>query len=93
MGALYFVKRMPTAALRRVKADVAAQRAYDGQRPLGWPCYEARLQAVEDAREAIRRGEDGARLALRQALVDVAAISEELASRMRAPTRRFAEAS
>jgi hypothetical protein len=83
---------MATAALpRRTRRDIDLQRSYDERRPLGWPCLYARLEAIEEARAAIREGDSWARYALRQALIDLASVSEELASRMNAPTIRFAE--
>lgn len=59
---------------------------------MGWPCYEARLEAVTAARLAVRRGEAGSRFALRQALVDLASACEELASPMVAPNEKLVAA-
>lgn len=71
---------------RRVKADVAQQRRHDStRRKLGWPQFEARYQAVGQARQAVRKGEQGARSALRQSLIDLAACCEEIAEPMAAP--------
>jgi hypothetical protein len=70
---------------RRVSSDVAVQRRHDTKRPLSWPQYEARYAAVIAARQAVRQGEPGSRFALRQALVDMAAVCEAIASPMTAP--------
>lgn len=70
---------------RRVRSDVLLQRECDRARAIGWPQYEARMTAVAQAREAVRAGEYGARHALRQALVDLAAACERLAEPMYAP--------
>lgn len=69
-----------------MRADVTIQRRHDVKRPLSWPQYEARHDAVLEARRAVRKGEPGARYALRQALVDLAACCERIAEPMDAPT-------
>ena len=61
------------------------QRAHDRQPPVEWTLWQARTRAVDEAREAVEAGEaDDA--PLRAALVDVASVCVELASRLRTPT-------
>jgi hypothetical protein len=75
---------------RRAHNDVALQRRYDNKRNPGWPVYQARIQAVQDARQAVDQQLDpAAKYALRQALIDLAACAEQLAAGMRAPTVRL----
>jgi hypothetical protein len=74
----------------RARSDIQLQRAYD-RRHTGnaWGLYQARVAAVNGAREAVELDLDpAARFALRQALVDLAACCERMAATMRAPTAR-----
>lgn len=73
----------------RAGRDIATQRKYDHRRRMGWPQFEQRSEAVMEARAAVRRGERGARFALRQALVDLASCCEELVAPMAAPNERL----
>lgn len=69
----------------RVRRDIEVQRRYDERRTNDWQVYDMRLAAVVGARLAVRHGEPGAKYALRQALVDLSSVCEELAGLMVAP--------
>lgn len=67
------------------RADIDRQRQHDRRRPQGLPLLGARVRAVVEAERAIGEREEGAGPALRQALVDLAAVSEALADDLPAP--------
>ena len=75
----------PEAAAR----DVRRQRRHEGERGLDVESLQVRVDGARRALTALEQNEDGAVWALRQAFIDVAAAAEELAARMRAPTRPF----
>lgn len=77
--------RRPT----RAETDIKAQRVYDARRKMDWPVWEARIEAVRNAKAAVRAGEAGSRFALRQALVDLAACCEEMCVPMLAPNEKL----
>jgi hypothetical protein len=62
------------------RAEIAYQRLHDGNRLLSpWSCFDARVRGVVEAREALKAEEEGARPALRKALVDLASLAEQCA--------------
>lgn len=71
-------------------ADLAHQRLLDRSRKSGWSAFDARVRATYTALLAVRDDEDGAPHALRQALIDVAAVSLELAEGLPEPERPLA---
>lgn len=72
-----------------VRQDVQLQKTYDVRRNVGWPVFEARVQAVREAQDAELMGETGAQYALRQALVDLQAVCEHLCLGMARPVRPY----
>jgi hypothetical protein len=72
----------------RARDDIEHQKALDAARRAEWPCFHQRHLAVLDALEAVTRHEEGSRWALRQALVDLAAVSENMAEGMKPPRLR-----
>ena len=81
--------QITTRRRTRAAGDVHTQRKYDHRRRMGWTQFDARHQAVLEARAAVRAGEHGARFALRQALIDLAACAEEMCVPMMAPTAQY----
>ena len=80
-------KRRRTRQLRPVEGalrDVALQVTLDEARQVGYNQLAARWRALEDCRDNLDDGD--ARIALRQALIDVAAICVQGASGFPAPT-------
>lgn len=73
----------------RAQLDVRLQRTYDKRRRMTWHVYNARVEAVGQAKDALRAGVPGAKFALRQALVDLAACCEEMSVPMLAPDERI----
>ena len=67
--------------------DIERQREHDRRRGVNWPCIEARVKAMFEANDADWLNERGARWALRQSLIDLAAACEEAAERMPRPTQ------
>jgi hypothetical protein len=61
------------------RGDIDRQRQHDVHRPAGLPLLGARVRAVADAERAVNGHEEGAEPALRQSLIDLAAVSEALA--------------
>lgn len=67
------------------EADVRRQKTIDHNWDSGQSVLDARIAAVRSAQEAVAAGEQGASYALRQSLVDLAAIAELIAGEMPAP--------
>jgi hypothetical protein len=61
------------------RADIDRQRQHDQRWPQNLSLLGARVRAVVEAERAIGEHEEGAVPALRQSLVDLAAVSEALA--------------
>ena len=71
---------MPVAArTRRVRTDIDRQRHHDASDAQTLALLGARVRAVAEAQRALCEREEGAAPALRQSLVDLAAISGALA--------------
>jgi hypothetical protein len=68
------------------RSDIERQKVIDGNRQDRQGALIARMVAVVEAQRAAATGELGAHYALRQSLIDLAAISELLAGDLRAPT-------
>lgn len=68
------------------RRDIDRQIALDRQRPTCEPVLWARMRAVVDARRAVSEGDQGAASALRQSLVDLAAVAELVAGDLAAPS-------
>jgi hypothetical protein len=71
----------PTGTRREVEQVKAHDRNYDAH----GAALMARMKAVVGAQQAVARGEPDAAYALRQSLVDLAAVSELLADELPAP--------
>ena len=67
------------------RTDVTRQKRIDADWPATQDTLHARMVAVVGAQDALARGEPAAPYALRQSLVDLAAISELLAAELPAP--------
>jgi hypothetical protein len=66
------------------RAEIDYQRLHDQNRLLTpWRCFDARVRGVVEAREAVAARQVGARPALRQALVDLASLCEQVADDLR----------
>lgn len=74
------------AVSQRVRVDVAQQRQRDSNHTGYQGDLVARMGAVIGAQEALARREEGAPYALRQSLVDLAAVAELLADDLPPPT-------
>ena len=72
---------MATVARRDITRQQAYDRNHDGQQG----ALLARMAAVVDAQQALTHREEGAGYALRQSLIDLAAIAELLADDLPAP--------
>jgi hypothetical protein len=70
----------------RVRGDVELQQVHDRNYDSRQDTLLARMRAVLSAQGALAAGEQGAPYALRQALVDLAAIAELVADELPAPT-------
>lgn len=70
---------------RRAADDVALQRTLDRRWPISQENLHVRYLAIIDAAEAGAAGAVGAHPALRQSLVDMAAVCENLAAELPAP--------
>ena len=69
----------PVTPARR---DIDQQQSYDREQPPLEPVLWARMRAVVDARSAVADQEIGAAPALRQSLVDLAAVAELMAGEL-----------
>lgn len=63
-------------------AEVRSQLLHDGTRSVGLGDLSVRYRAILEASVACQEGEPGAHHALRQALIDMSALSMELVARM-----------
>jgi hypothetical protein len=75
-----------TAVATVVRRDIARQQTYDRDHDGQQGALLARMAAVMDAQRALAHREQGAGYALRQSLVDLAAVAELLADDLPAPT-------
>jgi hypothetical protein len=65
------------------RAEIDYQRLHDANRVLtSWGCFDARVRGVHEARSAVAASEAGARPALRQALIDLASLAEQVADEL-----------
>ncbi len=76
---------MAVVVSERVRVDVEHQLVYDRNHDGHQGALLARMGAVIGAQEALARREEGAAYALRQSLVDLAAIAELLADDLPRP--------
>lgn len=66
-------------AVASTRADVDRQRRLDAQRGSNLDLLGTRIRALAEAQRALAERQEGAGPALRQSLVDLAAVSEALA--------------
>ena len=76
---------MASVATTETRRDVQRVKAHDRDFDAHGTVLTARMKAVLDAQRAVAQRELGAGYALRQSLVDLAAISEALADELPAP--------
>jgi hypothetical protein len=72
-----------------IRADVDEQKRFDRLHGARQAQLYARMAAVIAAQKALARGEYSAHYPLRQALVDLAAVSELLAEELPRPVRPY----
>jgi hypothetical protein len=76
-----------TATATRTRTDIDRQRQHDSRWPATQDLLVARMAAVLAAQRALAGRQAGAVYALRASLIDLAAVSEALASDMRSASR------
>ena len=76
---------MAAVAPTETRRDVERVKAHDRDFDAHGTVLAARMKAVVDAQRAVAQRELGAGYALRQSLVDLAAISEQLADELPSP--------